>query len=50
MKPIRLTTLGILAAGMVIGAVSALAAPTPTPAGGQQFAYYAPLILSALPL
>jgi len=32
MKPIRLTTLGILAAGTVIGAVSALAAPAPTPA------------------
>jgi len=32
MKPIRLTTLGILAAATVIGALSALAAPAPTPA------------------
>jgi hypothetical protein len=32
MKPIRLTTLGIIAVGSIIGAVSALAAPAPTPA------------------
>ncbi|HEU0063145.1 MAG TPA: hypothetical protein VFR19_24925 [Hyphomicrobiaceae bacterium] len=32
MKPIRLITLGIIAAGTIIGAVSAFAAPAPTPA------------------
>ena len=32
MTSIRLTTLGIIAAGSIIGAVSALAAPTPMPA------------------
>jgi hypothetical protein len=32
MKSIRLTTLGIIAAGSIVGAVSALAAPAPTPA------------------
>ena len=32
MKPIRLTMLGIVAAGSIVGAVSALAAPAPTPA------------------
>jgi hypothetical protein len=31
MKPIRLTTLVIIAAGTIIGAVGALAAPAPTP-------------------
>jgi hypothetical protein len=32
MKPIRLTTLGIIGAGTIIGAVGAFAAPAPTPA------------------
>ena len=32
MTSIRLTTLGTIAAGSIIGAVSALAAPTPMPA------------------
>jgi hypothetical protein len=32
MKPIRLTTLGIIAAGTIIGAVGAFAAPALTPA------------------
>jgi hypothetical protein len=32
MKPIRLITLGIIAAGTIIGAVGALAAPAPTTA------------------
>ncbi len=32
MKPIRLIMLGIIAAGTTIGAVSAFAAPAPTPA------------------
>lgn len=32
MKPIRLTTLAIIAAGTIIGAVGAFAAPAPTPA------------------
>ena len=32
MTSIRLTMLGIIAAGSIIGAVSALAAPAPTPA------------------
>lgn len=31
MKPIRLITIGIVAAGAIAGAVSALAAPAPTP-------------------
>lgn len=31
MKPIRLTTLGIIAAGTIIAAGVALAAPAPTP-------------------
>jgi len=32
MKPIRLTALGIIAAGTIVGAVGAFAAPAPTPA------------------
>ena len=32
MKPIRLTMLGIIAAGSIAGAAAALAAPVPTPA------------------
>jgi hypothetical protein len=32
MKPIRLTTLAIISAGTIIGAVGAFAAPAPTPA------------------
>jgi hypothetical protein len=32
MKSIRLTMLGIIAAGSIVGAVSALATPAPTPA------------------